>query len=77
MTYGRSLKPKTQKIQAPASMDGWRQLMQAAIEAADRTGDRRVHGLRKAMVDGKAERVLRMMGIIHPGDILRVFPEKV
>ena len=46
-------------------------------EAAERTGARRVHGLRKAMVDGKAERVLRMMGIIHPGDLLRVFPEKV
>lgn len=77
MIYGRSLKPKVQKIQAPATMDGWRQLMQQAIAAAERTGDRRVHGLRKALVDGKAERVLRMMGIIHPGDLRREFPETV
>ena len=43
---------------------------------AETKGDRRIHGLRKALVDGKSERVLRMMGIIHPGDLPRVFPEK-
>jgi len=76
---GRALNQKTapQKIEAPKTLDGWHQLMRQAIERAERLGYRHAHGLRKAFVDGKAERHLRMMGIIHPGDLLRVFPEKV
>lgn len=63
-------------IQPPKTLNEWRLLMRQVIERAEIQGDRRVEGLRKAMADGNAERHLRMMGIIHPTDILREFPSK-
>ena len=78
-TAGRALNPKktVSPIKAPVSQDEWTRLMRQAISLAETQGDRRIHGLRKALVDGKAERMLRMMGIINVGDLRRVFPEKV
>ena len=75
---GRALNPKipASPIKTPTTLDGWRQLMRLAIERAEKLEDRRVHGLRKSLADGKMERHLRMMGIIHPGDLDRVFPVK-
>jgi hypothetical protein len=76
---GRNLKPKKplSPIKMPGSQAEWTQLMRQTIARAEVQGDRRIHGLRKALVDGRAERMLRMMGIIHVGDLRRVFPEKV
>jgi hypothetical protein len=75
---GRVFNPKTplSTIKAPVTLNDWHKLMRLAIERAETLGYRHVHGLRKALVDGKVERHLRMMGIIHPVDLLRVFPEK-
>ena len=76
---GRALqqaKTKAPSIVVPKTTADWDKLMRVVIAAAETKGDRRIHGLRKALVDGKSERVLRMMGIIHPGDLPRVFPEK-
>ena len=73
---GRALKQKPPSIQTPANAQEWNALIRQAIERAERLGDRRVHGLRKALVDGASERHLRMLSIIHPGDLQREFPEK-
>jgi hypothetical protein len=80
-TNGRSLqriqgRNKPSPIPMPKSAAEWEKLMRIVIEKAETQKDRRVHGLRKALVDGKAERMLRMMGVIHLGDLPRVFPEK-
>jgi hypothetical protein len=80
-TAGRALRPyakkKSSPIVMPKSTAEWEKLMRVVIALAEARGDRRAPGLRKAMVDGKAERTLRLMGIIHPGDLPRVFPTKV
>lgn len=76
---GRALQQvKTAKpaIIMPKTAADWDKLMKVVISEAASKGDRRIHGLRKALVDGKSERVLRMMGIIHTGDLPRVFPHK-
>jgi hypothetical protein len=80
-TNGRSLQRITGRntpspIQVPKTAAEWEKLMRLVIVTAETRGDRRIHGLRKALVDGKAERTLRMMGIIHLGDLPRVFPVK-
>ena len=80
-TNGRSLqrpqlRGKGPSIVMPKTTAEWEKLMRVVIAKAEAQGDRRIHGLRKALVDGKAERTLRMMGIIHLGDLPRVFPEK-
>jgi hypothetical protein len=81
-TAGRSLqrvqgrnKPST--IPVPKTAAEWDKLMRIVIAKAESQGHRSIHGLRKALVDGQSERTLRMMGIIHQGDLPRVFPEKV
>jgi hypothetical protein len=76
---GRALqqaKPKVPAIVMPKTAAEWDKLMRVVIAHAESKGDRRIHGLRKALVDGKSERVLRMMGVIHLGDLPRVFPQK-
>lgn len=67
--------PPPKPTQAPTTHADWHSLMVKAIEKADRTGDRRAPGLRKALAEGKAERHLRMLSIIHEGDLHREFPE--
>lgn len=76
MAAPRRFNQKKSPIQPPTTIDQWHALMRQAIERAEMTGDRRIHGLRKALVDNKVERALRQMGIIHPVDILREFPTK-
>ena len=59
---------------APERKEDWNQLLRSAIERATATGDRRLEGLRKALVDGRAEAFLRLQGIIHERDLAREFP---
>lgn len=78
---GRALQPirgknKPSNIVMPKTRAEWEKLMRTVIATAEDRKDRRIHGLRKALVDGKAERTLRMMGIIHLGNLPRVFPAK-
>jgi hypothetical protein len=66
--------PPPKPTQAPQTHADWHNLMVKVIEKADRTGDPRVPGLRKALAEGKTEKHLRMLSIIHEGDIHREFP---
>lgn len=63
-------------IKAPANLDEWHGLIRRTIDLAHSQGDRRAHGLRKALADGNAERHLRLLGIISEADLLREFPVK-
>jgi len=65
---------KTRK--APLKQTEWVHLIQRAIAQADKNGDRRAYGLRKALADGKTEPTLRRLGIISEADLRREFPEK-
>jgi hypothetical protein len=49
--------------------------MMDVIAQAETTEDRRLPGLRKALVDGKAETHLRRLGIISAVDMGREFPK--
>jgi len=62
------------RIQAPDRREDWKQLLVKAIQRAEATGDRRLEGLKRALVDGQAERHLRRLGIIHDVDLSREFP---
>lgn len=68
------LRPSKLTIKAPGSVAEWDRLMQLVIERADQCKDRRLSGLRKALVDGQSERFLRSLGIISTVDLDREFP---
>lgn len=48
--------------------------MMAVIDRAEQLGSRHLPGLRQAQANGRAEAHLRLLGIIHTGDIEREFP---
>lgn len=58
----------------PVGPHGWSQLMTATIRRAEAIQDPRLAGLRRAMVEGKAEGMLRKLGIISEADLDREFP---
>jgi len=60
-------------VTAPQTPEEWYTLMRKVIDRAERTRDRRLAGLRKAMLEGKAEDHLRLLGIISEVDIRREF----
>ena len=66
--------PPSKPTQAPTTHADWHSLMLKAIAKADLTGDRRAAGLRKALAEGRVERHLRLLSIIHEGDLPREFP---
>lgn len=68
--------PQTSPVKMPRNLEEWATLMRKAIEHAEATGDRRIHGLRKALVDGNSERHLRTLGIISETCLHREFPLK-
>lgn len=72
----RIFNSKPQAIPTPQTHGEWHDLMVQAIAQAERTGDRRADGLRRALVEGKSEAHLRRLGIISPTCIRREFPEK-
>lgn len=71
----QNLPPKP-RIQTPNRREGWNQLLRTTITRAELTGDRRLEGLKRALVDGTAEKHLRRLGIIHDVDLTREFPVK-
>lgn len=64
------------KANPPKNSKDWKDLIKNAIERAERTNDRRVAGLRRALVAGNVESHLRKLGIICPEDLQREFPEE-
>lgn len=69
-------KNKPKRVLAPTRRDDWKQLLRKAITRAEASKDRRLAGLRHALVKGQAEQHLRRMGIIAERDIEREFPVK-
>jgi hypothetical protein len=80
VNHGRSRPQPKDARNPPDQAPGEPRRVEPSHEAGHRGGGEvggpARRGLAKALVDGKSERHLRMMGIIHPGDLLRVFPEK-
>jgi len=58
----------------PTRQEDWKQLLHKAIAQAESIKDRRLNGLRHALINNQAEKYLRKLGIIHEGDIKREFP---
>lgn len=58
----------------PQTSNEWTRLMMAVIDRAEQIGSRHLPGLRHAQANGTAEAHLRLLGIIHTGDIEREFP---
>lgn len=58
----------------PASPQEWNRLLSQTIRRAEALQSPRLAGLRKAMLDGKAEKHLREMGILSEVDVDREFP---
>jgi hypothetical protein len=52
----------------------WETLLRDALQRAESVGDRRAAGLRAALGTGRAERVLRKLGMVGSVDIDREFP---
>jgi len=61
---------------APRNVVEWNSLLKKALARAEVQKDRRTPGLRRALLQGKAETMLRKMGIICDGDIQREFSNK-
>lgn len=62
-------------IQAPKTVAEWQRLMMNTIDRAVEHKSRLVPGLRDALAKGQAENFLRRLGIIHPNDLDRLFPQ--
>ena len=62
------------KPKGPTGVIGWNQLLSQAIRQAEKIGDPRAAGLKKAMRDNAAEPTLRKFGILSETDIQREFP---
>jgi len=57
----------------PKGTVAWDTLMSQAIRVAEKTGDRRLAGLQRAIQEGKSEQVFRSFGIISEDDLQREF----
>jgi hypothetical protein len=55
----------------------WRNLCKLAIDFADKSGDRRSAGLRRALETNQCEKILKSFGIICETDLRREFPTSV
>lgn len=58
----------------PQNIYEWNALLSKTIQRAAAVGDRRLEGLRKAMTDGRSEKILRQMSILSEVDLDREFP---
>ncbi len=72
----RLLVPTAQTARVPRTAQEWGRLMQEVIVRAESLEDRRLPGLRLALVSGISESHLRKMGIISTVDLEREFPPK-
>jgi hypothetical protein len=71
----RSNDPPAKKPALPSSPSAWNSLLSQAIRRAEVTGDNRLGGLKRAMVERTAEKTLRKLGILTDTDLQREFPE--
>jgi hypothetical protein len=60
----------------PVDPQGWNQLMLQVIARCEKLGAPDLPGLRAALSQGKAEQLLRRLGIISQADIDREFPHR-
>lgn len=66
--------PAAPAVQAPKSPEEWTRLMRQVIERAETLQHRHLPGLRASLVQGNAEKHLRLLGIISQADLDRQFP---
>jgi hypothetical protein len=71
----RKNEPTVKKPAPPATPSAWNSLLSQAIRRAEMTGDNRLAGLKRAMVEKTAEKTLRKLGILTSTDMQREFPE--
>ena len=70
-------KPKTTpRRPLPQRREDWNKLLKAALQRAEANQDRRSEGIKRAMIDNKAEAHLRRLGIVCDADLTREFPKK-
>jgi hypothetical protein len=67
--------PRKNNLRLPTSHDEWKALMQDAIARAEKSNDRRIAGLRHALVSGNIELHLKKLGIVSTQDLTREFPD--
>lgn len=68
-----------QKVETrtPHGPKAWNALMRQVIAQVEKNGDlKRAQGFKRALTEGRAEKVLRQYGIIGERDILREFPAR-
>jgi len=63
------------RAEGPSTPAGWSNLLARVIDRARELEDKRLPGLTRAMVDGRAEKMLRSLGVLSEVDITREFPD--
>jgi hypothetical protein len=68
----RMMQQKPSKL--PKSQAEWDSLAVKAVKAAELFGDRRAYSIKKAIQEGRSEKILRSYGVISEADVTREFP---
>ena len=71
----RKNEPAPKKPAHPTTATGWTSLLSQAIKRAEAKGDIRLAGLKRAMVEGTAEKTLRKLSILTDVDLQREFSD--
>lgn len=61
-------------VKLPKSQADWDTLASKASKAADLAGDKRAYSIKKAIQEGRSEKILRSFGVISESDVTREFP---
>jgi len=68
----RMMQQKPSKL--PKSPAEWDSLASKAVKAAELSVDRRAYSIKKAIQEGRSEKILRSYGVISEADVTREFP---
>lgn len=71
---GNTVSSAQTRAKPPSRKEDWKQLLRKTIQRAEASEDRRLEGLKNALVKDLAEPHLRRLGIIHDRDLQREFP---
>ncbi len=75
MSRTRILAPKgTAPPMIPRTANEWAHFLKKAIDRAEATGHPSLAGLRLAMIEGRAEKVLRRLSLVTEADLDREMP---
>lgn len=65
-----------ERLRLPANPYAWEALLRKALAVTVKQNHRMQHGMRQALVDGKAQEFCRKHSLISEADIQREFPPK-